>query len=155
MGEKKVSAFSLASIRAKKELQESNKTVTKETVQLPTEAFTETEMLLYWTKYAEKLGENGSRIMESLLLINDPTLQGSKITIELPNEGSKIDFESEKTALLGYLKGHLHNHDITIEVVVNESVENKFAFTAQDKYNRLNELNPNLELLRKTFDLDF
>ncbi len=92
--------------------------------------------------------------MESLLLMNDPTLEGSKITIELPNEGSKIDFESEKLALLGYLKGHLHNHDIEIEVVVNESVENKFAFTAQDKYNRLNELNPNLELLRKTFDLD-
>ena len=155
LGEKKVSAFSLASIRAKKELQESNKTITKETVQLPIEVFTETEMLLYWTKYAEKLGENGSRIMESLLLINDPTLQGSKITIELPNEGSKIDFESEKTALLGYLKGHLHNHDITIDVIVNESVENKFAFTAQDKYNRLNELNPSLELLRKTFDLDY
>ncbi len=71
-----------------------------------------------------------------------------------PTLESKIDFESEKTPLLGYLKGHLHNHDITIEVVVNESVENKFAFTAQDKYNRLKELNPNLELLRKTFDLD-
>ena len=152
--EKKVSAFSLASIRAKKELLESTKSNIKEVVQLPTEAFTETDMLLHWTKYAQKLGEKGSRIMESLLLMNDPTLEGTNITIELPNTGAKIDFESEKTALLGYLKGHLHNHDITIEVVVNESVENKFAFTAQDKYNRLNELNPNLELLRKTFDLD-
>jgi hypothetical protein len=111
-------------------------------------------MLLHWTKYAEKLGEKGSRIMESLLLMNDPTLEGTKITIELPSAGAKIDFESEKTTLLGYLKGHLHNHDITIDVVVNESLENKFAFTAQDKYNRLNELNPNLEVLRKTFDLD-
>lgn len=92
--------------------------------------------------------------MESLLLINDPTLDGSVITIELPNEGSKIDFESEKNGLLGHLKGHLHNHDIIINVVVNESVENKFAFTPQDKYNRLNEINPSLELLRKTFDLD-
>ncbi len=152
--EKKVSAFSLASIRAKKELLESNKANIKEVVQLPTEAFNETDMLLHWTKYAEKLGEKGSRIMESLLLMNDPTLDGTNITIELPNTGAKIDFESEKTPLLGYLKGHLHNHDITIEVVVNESVENKFAFTAQDKYNRLKELNPNLELLRKTFDLD-
>ncbi len=152
--EKKVSAFSLASIRAKKELQESSKGNIQEAIHLPTEPFSETDMLLHWTKYAQKLGEKGSRIMESLLLMNDPTLEGSKITIELPNEGSKIDFESEKLALLGYLKGHLHNHDIEIEVVVNESVENKFAFTAQDKYNRLNELNPNLELLRKTFDLD-
>ena len=152
--ERKVSAFSLASIRAKKEILESTKVSVKEVVQLPAEAFNETDMLLHWTKYAEKLGEKGSRIMESLLLMNDPTLEGTKITIELPSAGAKIDFESEKNTLLGYLKGHLHNHDITIDVVVNESLENKFAFTAQDKYNRLNELNPNLEVLRKTFDLD-
>lgn len=152
--ERKVSAFSLASIRAKKEILESTKVSVKEVVQLPAEAFNETDMLLHWTKYAEKLGEKGSRIMESLLLMNDPTLEGTKITIELPSAGAKIDFETEKATLLGYLKGHLHNHDITIDVFVNESLENKFAFTAQDKYNRLNELNPNLEVLRKTFDLD-
>lgn len=152
--ETKVSALSLASIRAKKELQETNKALTKETVHLPTEPFTETDMLLHWNKYAQKLGDKGYKIMESLLSINDPVLNGTEITLELPNEGSKIDFESEKNGLLGYLKGHLHNHDITITVIVNESIENKFAFTAQDKYNRLNEINPNLELLRKTFDLD-
>ena len=152
--DKKISAFSLSSIKAKKELLATTSADIKDTIHLPTEAFTETDMLLHWTKYAGKLGEKGSRIMESLLLINDPTLEGTQITIELPNEGSKIDFESEKNPLLSYLRSHLHNHDITIEVIVNESVENKFAFTAQDKYNRLNELNPNLELLRKTFDLD-
>ena len=57
--------------------------------------------------------------------------------------------------LLGHLRGHLHNHDIHIKVLVNEAIENKFAFTPQDKYNRMNEINPNLELLRKTFDLNF
>ena len=151
----KVSALSLASIRAKRELLENTKSITKETVHLPTEPFTETDMLLHWNKYAQKLGDKGFRIMESLLLINDPVLNGTAITLELPNEGSKIEFESEMNGLLDHLKGHLQNHDITITVIVNESVENKFAFTAQDKYNRLKEINPNLELLRKTFDLDF
>ena len=154
LSETKVSALSLASIRAKRELQETNKSITKETVQLPTEPFNETDMLLYWNKYAQKLGDKGFKIMESLLSINDPVLNGTTITLELPNEGSKIDFESELNGLLGHLKGHLHNHNITINVVVNESVETKFAFTAQDKFNRLNEINPNLEMLRKTFDLD-
>lgn len=149
-----VSAFSLASIRAKRALQVSNNAIVRETVQLPTEPFTETDMLLHWNKYAQKLGDKGFKIMESLLLINDPVLNGTQITIELPNEGSKIDFESEINGLLGHLKGHLQNHDIAIEVVVNESVENKFAFTSQDKFNRLNQINPSLELLRKTFDLE-
>lgn len=152
--EKKVSALSLNSIKAKRELQAAAQQGVASAVQLPKEEFTETEMLLYWTKYAQKIGEKGGRIMESLLLMNDPVLKGTEITFELPNTGSKLDFESEKNALLGYLKGHLHNHDITITVVVNESIENKYAFTAQDKFNRLNEINPNLDLLRKTFDLD-
>ncbi len=111
-------------------------------------------MLLQWSKYAQRLSDKGHKIMESLLLISDPKLKGTKIIHELPNEGSKIEFETEKNELLGYLRGKLHNHDIEIKVLVNEAVENKFAFTAQDKYNRLNEINPNLELLKKTFDLD-
>jgi hypothetical protein len=56
-------------------------------------------------------------------LINDPVLKGFNITLEL-NEGSKLDFEKELSGLLGHLKGHLHNHDITIEVV-NESLKIK------------------------------
>lgn len=152
--EPKFSALSLSSIRAKKELLESTKGILKEEIHLPTEAFNETDMLLQWSKYAQRLGDKGHKIMESLLLIGDPKLQGTTILHELPNDGSKIEFETAKFELLGYLRGKLHNHDITIEVVVNEKVENKFAFTPLDKYNRLNEINPNLELLKKTFDLD-
>jgi len=111
-------------------------------------------MLLQWTNYAKKLGDKGFKIMESLLLINDPVLNGTSISIELPNEGSKLDFEKEIKGLLGHLKGHLHNHDITIDVIVNEEIELRKAFNDQDRYNRLHEINPNIELLRTTFGLD-
>lgn len=150
----KVSAFSLASIRAKKALEESNKNFVKPTENLPTEDFTETDMMIQWTNYAKKLGSKGFKIMESLLLINDPILKGTVVTIELPNEGSKLDFESQKNGLVGHLRGHLHNHDITIEVIVNESFESKRSFNDQDRYNRLHEINPNIDLLRTTFGLD-
>ena len=153
-GEPKVSAFSLASIKQKKELAEAQKLVTKEAIQYPTEPFNETDMLLQWNKFALKLEEKGQMIMHSLMLINDPKLDGAKITHELPNEGTRLEFERTKNEVLGYLRGMLHNHDIEIELVVNEKMENKRAFTPQDKFNRLNEINPNLELLRKTFDLD-
>lgn len=152
--EPKVSAFSLASIKQKKELAEAQKLVTKEVIQYPTEPFNETDMLLQWNKFALKLEEKGQMIMHSLMLINDPKLDGAKITHELPNEGTRLEFERTKNEVLGYLRGMLHNHDIEIELVVNEKMENKRAFTPQDKFNRLNEINPNLELLRKTFDLD-
>lgn len=135
-------------------MEESNKGIVKDVLDLPTEPFTETEMLVQWNKYAQRLGDKGYKIMESLLLINDPVLNGTAITIELPNEGSKLDFEKELNGLLGHLKGHLHNHDITIEVIVNENIETKRSFNDQDRYNRLLQINPNIELLRTTFGLD-
>ncbi|OXA84805.1 DNA polymerase III subunit gamma/tau [Flavobacterium hercynium] len=149
-----MSAFSLSSIRKKKELEANSKNYVKPTTVLPTEDFTKTEMLVQWNKYAQRLGDKGFKIMESLLLINDPTLDGTDITIELPNEGSKLDFESQLNGLLGHLRGHLHNHNITITVNVNETIETKRSFNDQDRYNRLLEINPNIELLRSTFGLD-
>jgi len=150
----KISALSLASIRAKKEMAEAQKTVIKDTQQLPSEPFTETEMLEQWLKYAQRMEDKGYRIIASLLTINDPVLEGTTIIHELPNESSKIDFEKERPELLGYLRGKLHNHDIQITVKVNETLVVKKAFTNQDKYNRLVEINPNLEILKKMFDLD-
>lgn len=92
--------------------------------------------------------------MATYMLINDPTLEGFTIKLELPNEGSKVDFDNNKNELLGYLRGKLHNHDIVIDVHVNEVTQSKHAFTPLEKYEKLKALNPAMELLRKTFDLD-
>ena len=150
----KVSALSLSSIRAKRELEKNNRATEKQHVELPTEPFSETDMLLIWTNFAEKKGEKGQKIIQSLMLLDDPKLDGTTIFHELPNESSKIEFETIKYELLGVLRGKLHNHDISIEIILNEEVSSRRAFTPQDRYNRLNEINPNLEVLRKLFDLD-
>lgn len=150
----KISALSLKSIKAKKELEQSGRPVEREEIHL-TEPFTETDMLLQWTKYAEKLGMKGQKIMEAYMLMSDPRLEGTRIIHELPNESSKLDFESEKHNLLGYLRGKLHNHDISIEIIVNEKIELKKVYSNQDRYNRLREINPAIELLRNTFGLEF
>ena len=150
----KVSALSLSSIRAKRELEKNNRAAEKQHVELPTEPFSETDMLLIWTNFAEKKGQKGQKIIETLMLLDDPKLEGTTIFHELPNESSKIEFETIKYELLGVLRGKLHNHDISIEIILNEDVSSRRAFTPQDRYNRLTEINPNLEVLRKLFDLD-
>lgn len=150
-----VSAYSLSSIRAKKELIEQQKSnVQLDSKTLPTEVFTETELLEQWYKYADRLNDKGHKIMEALLRINDPKIEGEKIIHTLPNAGSKLDFEKEKPDLLAFLRAKLHNYQITLEIEVNEEVKSKVAFTPQDKFNRMNEINPHLELLKKAFDLD-
>lgn len=121
---------------------------------LPNQAFTETDMLLVWNKFADRLANNGKMLMATYMKMNDPIVNGTNIALELPNESTKEEFLSGANELLGYLRGKLHNHDITIEVTVNEITEKKYAFTPDEKYEKLKEINPNLELLRKLFDLD-
>ena len=149
----KVSAMSLASIRAKKEMAETLKSTVKEVLHLASEPFTETEMMEQWVKYAQRLNDKGQHIMASLITINDPSLAGTTIIHELPNESSKLDFEKDKE-FLGYLRSKLHNHDITIDVRINETLVLRKSNRTIDKYNRLAELNPNLELMKEMFGLD-
>ena len=153
-GKQKVSTMSLASIRAKKELAGTLQNTSKESEQLPSEPFTQTEMIGQWLKYAKRMEDNGQHIIASLLTLNSPILEENTIIHELPNESSKIDFDKEKQEILGYIRGMLRNHNLTIEVKINETILEKNLYTTQDKYKRLAELNPNLEIMRNMFGLE-
>ena len=150
----KVSAFSLAGLRAKKELEAKQTAHLSSIERLPTESFSETDLLLLWNKYAQRLSDTGKKLMSTYMLMNEPKVNGSTIILELPNQSTKEEFLSGSIELIGYLRGKLHNHDLVIEVLVNEAVEKKYAFTPDDKYERLRAINPAIDVLRKTFDLD-
>lgn len=94
--------------------------------------------------------------MSTYMQINDPFLDKDGVTIrlELPNEGSKVDFDTNKLELLGYLRGKLHNHDVVVETHVNEVAASRHAFTPEEKFEKLKAMNPALESLKKMFDLD-
>ncbi len=150
-----VSALSLASIRAKKELEAKQNLHQKQVGELPKEPFNETDMLLQWNKYAQRLADNGKKLMETYMQMNIPTLNGTTIHLILPNESTKEEFLSGSNELLGYLRGKLHNHDISIDISVsNEVIASKYAFTPAEKFEKLKNINPAIELLKKTFDLD-
>ena len=101
-----------------------------------------------WTAFGVLLSATMVEIAGYYIQDPDSRFRGSNYFL------TKEEFLSGCHELMGYLRGKLHNHDITIEVVVNETVENKYAFTTQEKFERLKQINPTIELLRKTFDLD-
>jgi DNA polymerase-3 subunit gamma/tau len=53
-----------------------------------------------------------------------------------------------------YLKKALNNYSLQLKVTVNEEAARQYAFTPEEKYQKLREKNPAIDLLRKTFDLD-
>ena len=63
-------------------------------------------------------------------------------------------FRKGKTKLLNFLREKLNNFGIEILVTLNETVEKKFAYTPLEKYKKMKEINPLLEKLRQTFELD-
>ena len=154
MKTRKTSGLSLTSIRKKKEHEENKVEVVIDPENLPTEAFTEAEMQTAWLTYGKMQDKKGERIIGSMFSMNIPTLKDEQIQIELPNESMKIDLENAQSGVLQYLYKQLKNYNITLQIIVNVEAAKKYAFTPQDKYEKLQEKNPLIDSLRSTFDLD-
>lgn len=152
---KRVSALSISSLKAKKEHQLNKRDDSIDESQLPKEAFNELDMQTHWADFVKKLEANGRKILASNLNTDIPKLrEDNMIWIELPNDTMKKEIEREQYDLIEYLRMKLNNHFITLKITVNEAVAKKFAFTPEEKYQKLREKNPAIDLLRKTFDLD-
>ena len=65
----------------------------------------------------------------------------------------KKEIEREQFELMEYLRAKLNNHFVHLEITVNETTVTKFAFTPEEKYEKLREKNPVIDLLRTEFDL--
>ncbi|MEM9143108.1 MAG: DNA polymerase III subunit gamma/tau, partial [Bacteroidota bacterium] len=153
---KKVSGLSLSSLKAKKEHQANKKEEGLDEDQLPQAIFTEVEMQRHWGDFVKKIDQEGRKILASNLTMDVPKLfDKHTIWLELPNDTMKKEIEREQLGLMNYLKRQLNNYSIALRITVNEESAKKFAFTPQEKYQKLLEKNPAIAMLRKEFDLDF
>lgn len=153
--EKRVSGLSLSSIKIKKE-HENTKAPEIAHENLPKDSFSEEDMQKHWDDFVHQLESQGRKILASNLQTDVPKLKNEDtIWIELPNGTMKKEIEREQNLMLDYLKQKLNNYSITLQITVNEEVAKKFAFTPAEKYEKLKEKNPAIDLLRKEFDLDF
>ncbi|MHA7057189.1 DNA polymerase III subunit gamma/tau [Aquimarina sp. M1] len=152
--ERRTSGLSLSSIRKKKEHEEKKVDTIVDPKNLPSDAFTESEMQEAWIAYGKMQDKKGERIIGSMFAMNIPTLIDGKIHLELPNRSMKIDLESALPGLFQFLYKQLNNYSVALDIKVNEEAAKKYAFTPQDKYEKLREKNPLIDKLRADFDLD-
>lgn len=151
----RISGLSLSSLKAKKD-HEPTKRVETLKKELPREPFTEKEMQTHWNDFAARLEKKGKKILASNLQTDTPKLKNEHtIWIELPNTTMKKELEREQGPLMDFLREMLKNHSVSLHITVNEDTAKKYAFTPEEKYRKLKEKNPAIELLRKEFDLDF
>ena len=151
---KRISALSLSSIRAKRELEATLQKKVVNLDDLPKEPFTPEAFMAEWHAYADKLSKSGLMLMYSLMGMVTPEIDGHIVRFELPNEGSKLSFDENKYDLVNFIRKKLSNYDIEIHITVNEEITIKKIFDPRDKLKYMHELNPKLELLFRTFDLE-
>ncbi len=152
---KRISGLSLSSLKAKKEHEELKKEQQPEEVDLPKEPFDDEALRSHWMEYVAKLENSGRKILASALSTDVPKVLGEHVVwIELPNHTMKKEIEREQSELLSYLREQLRNYDLSLKINVNEEAAKQFAYTPQEKYEKLREKNPAIDLLKKQFDLE-
>ena len=108
-----------------------------------------------WKEYVDLLNKKGERSMASIVATDLPKLgDGFKINFTIPNKLMQDQFKRGRPKLLQFLRERLNNYGITIDAILNETVEKKFAYTPLEKFNKLKEKNPLLLKLRQAFELD-
>jgi len=125
-----------------------------DTSKLPQEEFSQADFYVHWKKYIDILNKQGDKILPSILSASEPVLKDTLITLTYPNAMMVSEVKKQQTHVLNYLREKLKNYQISFNLVLDEKEEKSYAYTPEEKYNKLRELNPLIDELRKTLFLD-
>ncbi len=110
-----------------------------------------------WQTFADSIKSEKPRL-SSTLKTQLPLLGDNfQIEVEMDNQAQKEDFDRAiKADLLGFLRKELQNDTIQINAYVVEEENSKNSlYTDEEKFNHMNQINPNLGKLKQQFNLDF
>lgn len=152
--QEEVSAFSISSLKIKREKIQEKELINKDEDQR-NNSFEDFELKIKWKNFANDLSRQNKENLASILQINEPSLGNDfKITYDVPSNSSKNELREIKGDLLIYLKNIFKNDLIEIEFLVNKSKTKEYFSTPEERFKKLSDLNPNLIKLKKDLKLD-
>ncbi len=149
-----VSSLSLSSIGLKKEAERKSSSK-KIKVNDAQENFSRETLLALWKAYTKEKNNLGENNIAALLEMSQPELQADhKIVLKTSSSLSKVELTKELTPLLAHLNQALNNYKINFEIKVEARKSEEYVYGVKDKYEYLKKINPDIEVLKKEFDLD-
>ncbi|SFH20332.1 DNA polymerase III subunit gamma/tau [Pedobacter insulae] len=115
--------------------------------------FTTEQFLELWKAYTQK-AKDQDKIHLFTLMNNDPLINGTEITVLVENLALESTLQDEKIELLNFLRSALRNFDLQIVSRRAENTQKKRIYTNKDKYTYMVDKNPQLEEMRRRFNLD-
>ena len=150
---KRFSKFSLSSVFEKNDI--SIKNLNSESVSKINHEFSSSDLQKSWKKLIKEKLKLGEKNIASVLRLGKPLLKGDNlIKFEVPSESIKNELDNIKSDLLFFFKNELKNEKIKIDFKLNEKIIIKKAYTFEEKYKKLYEINPKIDKLKKEFGLD-
>ncbi|MBI5218466.1 MAG: DNA polymerase III subunit gamma/tau [Bacteroidia bacterium] len=121
------------------------------------ESFTQELLREKWLAFAEKLKEEKPRLYNTMHTHMPELKEEFMIEIAFNNQSQSNAIREVVNELTHYLMNELKNTKIQLAAVISEKegTQTKKLYTDSEKFNYLNEKNPNLGLLQKTLNLDF
>ena len=117
--------------------------------------FTQTVLEQVWKEYAAWLNSQGKSTDYSYFVMNNPVLVNpGLVTFTVHNKMAEERINGDKTTLMSFLREKLRNNVFSLEIILSKEEGEQRLYTIQDKFKRLAEINPSLQKLRQTFDLD-
>jgi DNA polymerase-3 subunit gamma/tau len=117
--------------------------------------FTQAILEQVWKEYATWLNSQGKSTDYSYFIMNSPVLVNPElVTFTVHNKMAEERINGDKTTLMSFLREKLRNNVFTLEIILSKEEGEQRLYTIQDKFKRLAEINPSLQKLRQTFDLD-
>lgn len=115
--------------------------------------FTEEQFMELWKVYTQKAMDE-HKIHLYTLMNNPPIVNGNEITVLVENLALESTLQDEKIELLNFLRTALKNFSLQITSKKAENNTKKRIYTNKDKYAYMVDKNPQIEELRKRFNLD-
>tara|TARA_B100001057_G_scaffold494937_1_gene592679 strand:- start:344 stop:979 length:636 start_codon:yes stop_codon:yes gene_type:complete len=149
--ENKISGLSIKSIEFKKQIVENRKIENIDN----NKPFKIDDLLKYWNYYLKQIDLEGKQNILSILKMDIPKLKKNfEVEFEVENSINKIELSNELDLILPYLKDKLKNQQITFNIIINPKYKKKNFYTPDQKYKKMISINPDITLLKKTFNLD-
>ncbi len=152
-----ISSFSLASVEKKRKYKNDKLIDTK----LEKKAkgfendFTQEDLVRQWNNYYNLKIKNKEFNIASLLKISIPKKSENKILYSVVSDINKKELNIEIPKLLEYIRKSLKNDFIEIQIDSNISPKKNIIYTPSEKFEKLVELNPSLQILKNKLDLDY
>ena len=119
----------------------------------PTESYTLDLFHEKWNIYKDSLLKKGKvslvTVFEYLPPVNNDTIE-----LLVENKALEEEFNHHKADFIEYIRTSLNNYNIQVAIQINKEFKTKKAYTPQEKYEKMLEKNPALDLLKRKLDMD-